>query len=75
MSDCKTIVKVRKVFPGNNALLLCLPVDFTRKAGISKGDTVIVSYNDFILTVTPNPDRIAKLIKGEPKSCPTYHSG
>ena len=69
MSDNKTITKVKKVMYGNKALLICLPVDFERRTGISKGDTVIVSYNDFILTVTPNPDRIVKLIKGEPKSC------
>lgn len=59
--DSKTVAKVRKVFLGNNALLVCLPVDFVRKTGLSKGDEVVVIYDNSMLTVMPSPSKLKEL--------------
>ena len=65
----ETVTKVRKIFYGHSSMLLCLPVDFVHKTGLVKGDEVVVSYTDQVLTLMPNPDRIMNSIKGEPKPC------
>ena len=69
MKNDKTVTKVKRVIQANTALEIVLPVDFVHKTGLGKGDEVVVSYTDQVLTVMPNPNRIVKLIKGEPKSC------
>ena len=49
----ETKTKTRKVIKSGEALILCLPKEFTDKAGIKKGDTVGVTYDSILIMVIP----------------------
>jgi hypothetical protein len=65
LKNDKTVTKVKRVIQANTALEIVLPVDFVRKTGLGKGDEVVVSYTDQVLTVIPNPNRMKDITKGE----------
>ena len=67
MKNDRTVATVRKIYLGNTAFLLCLPLDFIRRSGIARGDEVVVSYTDTVLMVMPNPSKVKDkaIIKGE----------
>ena len=53
----ETKSKTRKVIKAGQGLVITLPVDFCRKAGISKGDKLGVVYDSFLVVISPNPPK------------------
>lgn len=51
MNETKT--KTRRVIKSGESLIISLPVEFCRKAGIKKGDTVGLTYDSVLIIVTP----------------------
>jgi antitoxin component of MazEF toxin-antitoxin module len=57
-----TTTKTRRLIKSANSLIITLPADYIRKAGLKKGDVVGVAYDSLMVIVNPNPP------KGEVKS-------
>ena len=55
-------MKTRRLIQSANSLLITLPVEYIRKAGLKKGDVVGVAYDNLLVVINPN------LPKGEVKS-------
>lgn len=45
--------KTRKVIQSGNALIISLPADFCRKAGIRRGDVLGLTYNTIVIIGVP----------------------
>jgi len=56
----ETKVKTRKIIKSGGSLLITLPREFTRKSGLSKGDTVAVAYDGLFVIINPNKPKGVK---------------
>ena len=61
----ETKTKTRRLIQSANSLLITLPVDYIRKAGLKKGDVVGVAYDSLLVVINPNPP--IDELKGEVK--------
>jgi len=50
-----TKTKTRRLIKSANSLVITLPVDYIRKAGLKKGDVVAVAYDSLLCVINPNP--------------------
>ena len=44
----------RKIVKSGESLHINLPIEFIRKAGLEKGDTVAIAYDSLLLIINPN---------------------
>ena len=49
----ETKTKTRRIIKSGTALIITLPADFCRKAGLKKGDTVGLTYDSVLVIVIP----------------------